>query len=366
MARRNGQSAGICLIEVDLMDGDPGSFERFLGNLGDDVSLEATDASLFSLALREFHFRDRRPDSPDYGITKSDSESVAARKIVCRDARVLRDAEPAVRVGLDAEAVRTMRIAARRIRTAIRLFRKKLPPDARRISRELRWLNRELAGVRDLETRIEVLGAYENRVDGEELDRLRAMRISAEEALVAARRGTLEILETSRYRSIVEGLEELCSLEEPVKDPEERKAPAAARRVLRKTLDNVANHDRKLRKKIPLDKLRGLLRSIERLRCACDYFRAVSAPEVAKFVARTERLEASLASVLDLTATVEDLREGDDRNEGDGRNGVRGDRVARRIADRMEADRGDLVEEFRVAWKKFRKRKNLRLADPVR
>ncbi len=82
------------------------------------------------------------------------------RSVVERQAAALRKHEPAARDGSEDEAVHDMRVASRRLRTALRVFRDALP--ARRwakVRRGLRRLGRSLGPVRDLEVQRASLAA---------------------------------------------------------------------------------------------------------------------------------------------------------------------------------------------------------------
>ena len=70
--------------------------------------------------------------------------------------RMLRH-EPGTRLGDDIEELHDMRVASRRLRAAIRLFRPFLPARFDRLGAELRWLGGVLGDVRDLDVQIEQL-----------------------------------------------------------------------------------------------------------------------------------------------------------------------------------------------------------------
>ena len=59
--------------------------------------------------------------------------------------------EPGAWEGLDPEGVHKMRVATRRLRSALRAFKKVLPASIRSYNREFKWLAAALGGVRDLD-----------------------------------------------------------------------------------------------------------------------------------------------------------------------------------------------------------------------
>ena len=59
--------------------------------------------------------------------------------------------EPRAWEGLDPEGVHKMRVATRRLRSALRAFKKVLPASVRSFIGEFKWLAATLGGVRDLD-----------------------------------------------------------------------------------------------------------------------------------------------------------------------------------------------------------------------
>lgn len=83
------------------------------------------------------------------------SRGELARSVLKRQFRKIRDHEPGTRTGVDIEALHDMRVAVRRSRAALGLFRQSLPEGRRAHQAELRWLGRRLGPVRDLDVLIE-------------------------------------------------------------------------------------------------------------------------------------------------------------------------------------------------------------------
>ncbi len=97
--------------------------------------------------------------TPD--VRADDAWAAAGRKVLrFHLARVLARV-PGILAKADVEEVHAMRVAARRMRAAWRLFGDAYDPDATRVCRaELREIGAGLAGVRDLDVMIEILGTY--------------------------------------------------------------------------------------------------------------------------------------------------------------------------------------------------------------
>ena len=144
---------------------------------------------------------------------KPPNEETAATELVqaalsASTARLLLH-DPRVRLGLDPEDVHQARVATRRLRADLRTFRSLLDPDWTSALRdELRWLGRELGGVRDKDVLVGLLrGAAgdfleaERRDAGRLLAGLEVEEESATERLLAAMR-------SDRYLALLERLVE--------------------------------------------------------------------------------------------------------------------------------------------------------------
>ena len=101
--------------------------------------------------------------------------------------------EPALRRGEDPEAVHDGRVAARRVRTALRLFSDVVPGWADGVRTELKWLSKTMGAVRDLDVQRRWLHWASEDIQGEDRAVLHAIddgfltrRAAAQEALIAA------------------------------------------------------------------------------------------------------------------------------------------------------------------------------------
>lgn len=112
--------------------------------------------------------------------------------------------EPGTRLGDDLEALHDMRVAIRRQRAAIRLFRELLPPKLARAASELRWVGRALGEVRDLDVQRATLERWNTEIDPADRPALESLGEWLVRRRSAARRKMLRLLETRRYARLVE------------------------------------------------------------------------------------------------------------------------------------------------------------------
>jgi CHAD domain-containing protein len=112
--------------------------------------------------------------------------------------------EGGTRLGEDIEALHDMRVAARRLRAAMSLFRAYLPVRMESLRLELGWVAAALGTVRDLDVQLERMAEWRGGFDEE-----RAHALDAVEAVLHARREgargrMLTVLNSRRYESLVE------------------------------------------------------------------------------------------------------------------------------------------------------------------
>ena len=114
--------------------------------------------------------------------------------------------EPGTRLGEDGEALHDMRVATRRMRSALSVFAGALPPAVRALRGELRWVADALGEVRDLDVQIEWLReeAAASGVGGAAGSGLMPVIEWLEAQRGAARARMLGSLDSPRYRSLVE------------------------------------------------------------------------------------------------------------------------------------------------------------------
>ena len=151
---------------------------------------------------------------PDHSL------AALVRDILSTQLAHVRDNEPGTRAGDDIEALHDMRVAVRRLRTALRLFAKVLPrvrggtsnvPSVSAIDASLRWLAAELGTVRDLDVQIERIDEWQSALDDEDAgaldplaDLLRRRRDAARVAMVAA-------MDTPRLPALYRAIEALAA-----------------------------------------------------------------------------------------------------------------------------------------------------------
>jgi CHAD domain-containing protein len=110
--------------------------------------------------------------------------------------------EPAVRVGDDPAAIHDMRVAARRVRTALKLFRSVVPAWAEGLRTELRWTASLLGAVRDLDVQRRWLEESGADIEAEDRAVLHALDDALRERRIRAHVELVEAMETTRFARV--------------------------------------------------------------------------------------------------------------------------------------------------------------------
>jgi CHAD domain-containing protein len=111
--------------------------------------------------------------------------------------------EEGTRLGEDPEQLHDMRVATRRLRAAMSLFRPYLSPDILALSDEFRWIAGVLGAVRDLDVQTEHLRNWLTEIDLSLSRDLRGWLRSLQSSRRKRRSELVEALDSPRYRELV-------------------------------------------------------------------------------------------------------------------------------------------------------------------
>jgi CHAD domain-containing protein len=199
----DGERVSLNRIEVEVADENAGSYggvAGFVDGMRGSLGLRPTETSKFGAGLAVAGLSPTV--APDFGSTEVDGSMSAdevAFAILRRHFATMLAHEPAVRLGEDPEELHDMRVATRRLRAALKLYKEALPKRAERYERDLRFFAGALGEVRDLDVHLERL-AGETPKNGEVLNEVFG---ALEERRTEARRHMLETLDSNRYERFV-------------------------------------------------------------------------------------------------------------------------------------------------------------------
>jgi CHAD domain-containing protein len=208
-------------------------------------------------------------------VRPSDPMIVFAYECLRREFKELQARRPANDKPPSTDDVHRMRIAMRRLRVALRLFRRMLPRDAKEFRKGLRAFARALGDTRDLDVHADVFRTYAQTVPAESLGDLGGYELHLRRERTEARARMVERFSDDRYDELLDSFGALL---------EDAPSPGAARRwhsfkvsdgvdkYLKKSLKRVLKLGRKVGDEAHAKDLHRLRIRAKRLRYELEFF----------------------------------------------------------------------------------------------
>lgn len=296
-------------IEVELVAGDRALLAAVVERLRQAGAAPASSSSKLARVLGT----DPRAAKPDPLDAGSDAGAVVRRHLAEQVAALVRR-DPQARVDTP-DAVHKMRVATRRLRSALATFRPLLDRAVTEPVRdELRWLGQVLGGPRDQEVMHArlldllaaeppdlVLGPVRRRVDIE----LRGRHRASHRALVTE-------LDGARYFRLLDALEALVAqppLTERALGPAGDELPRLVARARRRVLGLAADADAAATADARAVALHDVRKAAKRARYAAEAVAPVFGAPATELAVAMERLQEVLGEQQDSLVTREALRE---------------------------------------------------------
>jgi len=197
-------------LELELNQGDSSTVSDLARVLGERVGLLDAQLSKFERGLQVVGIE--RPEDmgtlPPVQISRESAMLDVAYAQIARQVSTLELQQPRAWEGIDPRGVHQMRIATRRLRAALRVFRALLPTDAvARFGRELRWLAGVLGDVRDADVYDQHFSAHVATLPEKDVRALTSFQQRMRVVRQAARVRLLEALGGRRYQRLIADLE---------------------------------------------------------------------------------------------------------------------------------------------------------------
>lgn len=271
----------------------------------------------------------------------------------------LRRYDPLVRQDAP-DAVHQMRVAARRMRSALQAFGRVLDRDStRELTEELKWMAGELGGARDAEVMAErfaaILAEFPDDLKLGPVDA--ALTRTFERRQADAREVAVAALDSERYLALHDRIDALLAAP-PVTALARRKAkrelPKSVRRTYRRVESSMADADRQSGDQRDLA-LHETRKAAKRLRYATEAVQPTMGKPAARLRKRLKAVQELLGEHQDTAVSRPVLRELAAQAHLDGGNGF-----TYGLMYATEATRADQAENnLPTAWKQMRKRKNI-------
>jgi CHAD domain-containing protein len=307
-----GEGETVALHRVEVEETVAGGLVHlgpFLQAMEAACALETVSHSRFEAALA---LRQVEPASTlDFGYAELSPDATTgeyAYAILRRYFTSFLRHEPGTRLGEDAEELHDMRVATRRMRAAMSIFKTALPPRFETLREELKWIAAALGEVRDLDVQLEWLAAQREDADWRDSTAVGPLVEDIVTSRVAARRELLEAMASERYTDLLDAMMTALRLgDEGIGD-----AATPVRRhaieVLRKRYRKFHRPGAKLKRASPAEEFHAVRIAAKRLRYSLDSFLPV-------FVRRqrAQRMVEAMKDVQDLLGQHQDCAVAIDR-----------------------------------------------------
>ncbi len=293
------EGASLTRVEVEVADeGSHAGVAAFVEGLLGSLDLRPTGTSKFETGLAAAGLQPTL--APDFGPAEVDTSMSAgevAFAILRRHFATMLAHEPGVRLGEDPEELHDMRVATRRLRSALKLYKDSLPRRAERYERDLRFFGHALGDVRDLDVHIERLGAEVQR----------GVVTALEERRVEARRRMLQALDSNRYERFIANFSGTLR---------RGRSPAPAGPILEVAPGLVRRRYKKVRKDVealgedsPPEDFHDLRKKGRRLRYAVEPLQGIYGKPAEKMVKLLKNVQDELGVKQDLIVAAQSMEE---------------------------------------------------------
>jgi CHAD domain-containing protein len=251
---------------------------------------------------------------PPLAIAATDTFAAAGRKAMWLHVDRMLDREPELRDAAYVDSLRKYRVAMRRLRAALRLFREAYPARELKPLREgLRGLASEVGAVRDLDVLIADLDGWAVEAGGGAAAGLAPVRGHWAASREAGAAGLERRLDAKRHRHLVERLAEFVTRQDDAGGAREARGDAA-----RTVRDHVASSAwlayERLRALAPgvddaeLETLHGVRIEAKRLRYTLEFLGPVMGPQREWLVERLVALQDHLGRLNDAAVNAAAIR----------------------------------------------------------
>ncbi len=297
-------------LEAEILHGPEAAVTGLSSLLSDKFNFSPSTASKFEVAIKEFKIAiPAKKPAEGLRVRLDDRMDLALRKILTYQFQRLREQFPGVERDIDTEFVHQARVATRRMRSALRLFRDALPEaTAAYLQAELKWLGGLFGAVRDLDVFCLNLSRFKQQIR-----RFPAKKRQAFENWIERRRhGPLKALcralESPRYRTFERRLVQF--LEKPL--PTRPRAPLAMKTVrevapvlITEKFDAVIERGHTVLADPKLRQYHRLRIQMKRLRYLSEFMAPAYDGALDGFIARTVEIQDCLGELQDTVFTRE-------------------------------------------------------------
>jgi CHAD domain-containing protein len=295
-------------LEAEILKGPEGALQSLSILLSSRFGYPASKASKFEVAVERFKIAIPSKKPPEGLRPRLDDRlDLAIRKILTHQFQRLREHLPGVQQDLDTEFVHQARVATRRMRSCLRLFREAIPERAAAyLGGELKWLGGMFGAVRDLDVFLLNLSRFRQQMERFPAKKRRAFENWIEKRRRPPLKALCQALESPRYRNLERRLTQF--LERPLpKRPRPSLAVKPVQEVapviIMAKFDAVIEQGRALLLKPKLKQYHLLRIQMKKLRYASEFMAAAYDGSLDSFIERTVEIQDCLGELQDTVFT---------------------------------------------------------------
>jgi len=297
-------------MEAEIHHGSAAALESLAASLSATFGYSPSSASKFEVAVERFKLALPSKKTPEkLKVRLKDRLDLAVRKILTYQFQRFQEQLPGVLQDIDTEFVHQARVATRRMRSALRLFREAIPQGAVTfLGEELKWLGSKFGTVRDLDVFLLNLSRFKPQ-----MKRFPSKKKKAFENWIGKhRRSPLkalqEALQSSRYKTFERRFTQF--LEKPL--PARPRAPLAVKPirevapvVITQKFEAAIQQGHKVLTKPKLKQFHALRIQMKRLRYAVEFMAPAYEGALTPFIERTVEIQDCLGELQDTVFTGE-------------------------------------------------------------
>lgn len=263
-------------LELELRSGQADIVRQLADVLRDKVGLKPAHLSKFDRGIQTAGLRIPDFDEPVEVAKPGPDDPLPGLiyRYLGRQVRMLKLQEPRAWEGIDPAGVHQMRVAIRRFRSILRIFRWALPDTADHLNDELRWLAKTLGYARDADVLGEAIPCYRDVIADAAPDGLASYDLYVNDAKLGAYAELTAVLDSDRYAGLVRELERLLA-DGPTRESQQRYGSLSisdgAAGAVQSAVERVLLRGRKIRKHSLARDLHKLRIDAKRLRYLLDF-----------------------------------------------------------------------------------------------
>jgi CHAD domain-containing protein len=297
-------------MEAEIYHGSATVLESLASSLSATFGYSPSVASKFEVAFERFKLAlPSKQPTEKLKVCLEDRLDLAVRKILTYQFQRFREQLAGVRQDIDTEFVHQARVATRRMRSAVRLFREAIPQSVvTYLGEELKWLGNKFGTVRDLDVFLLNLSRFRPQIKRFPSKKKKALENWIEKHRRSPLKALQEALESSRYKSFERRFTQF--LERPL--PARPRAPLAARPVrevapvlIKGKFEGAIEQGHKVLAKPKLKQFHVLRIQMKKLRYAVEFMAPAYEGALTPFIERTVEIQDCLGELQDTVFTRE-------------------------------------------------------------